>query len=196
MAKLLTPLLSFSASGQIAKTLVAYTWHGINCVRAYIIPRDPRTPAQLIQRTAITLATQAWKLYITHEKTRIGWTHYAASDPRPLTGYNAAISNLALANRALGNACFVTHSAWQSASSLRVYLCNYITGDPYLEGATFTVYYGDHPDDLTRLLRVTQTNQSFIDLTFPSPRTAVTYFHLHETVARNGRQPTAPPPAP
>lgn len=50
MAKLKAPLLSLGASGAIGKTLVFFSWKGLDVVREYVIPANPKTPKQTIQR--------------------------------------------------------------------------------------------------------------------------------------------------
>ncbi len=59
MAKLKAPLLSLGASGQIAKTLVYFPWKGINAVREYVIPSNPKTASQVTQRGYVTAAVTA-----------------------------------------------------------------------------------------------------------------------------------------
>ena len=59
MAKLKAPLLSLGASGQLAKTLVFFPWKGLNAVREYVIPSNPRTSLQLAQRAHVTTMVAA-----------------------------------------------------------------------------------------------------------------------------------------
>lgn len=54
MAKLKGPLFSLGASGQLAKTLVFGAWKGLNTVRSYVVPANPKSAAQLIQRAFMT----------------------------------------------------------------------------------------------------------------------------------------------
>jgi len=74
MAKTNAPLLSWSASGQIAQTQVYSEWKGRPYVRRYVIPANPNTPAQASTRRAFQFlsamwgfmpgsATGAWELY-------------------------------------------------------------------------------------------------------------------------------------
>lgn len=50
MAKVTGPLQSFSASGQIAKSIVFAAWKGVNYVRQYVIPSNPQSEDQGDQR--------------------------------------------------------------------------------------------------------------------------------------------------
>lgn len=43
MAKTIMPLLSAEASGKIAKSMVFFYWKGLNVVRKYTIPANPRS---------------------------------------------------------------------------------------------------------------------------------------------------------
>lgn len=54
MAKLKAPLLSLGASGKLAKTLVFFGWKGLNVVREYVVPSNPKTASQLTQRGYVT----------------------------------------------------------------------------------------------------------------------------------------------
>jgi len=50
MAKVKAPLFSLEARGALAKTVVHFPWKGLNCVREYIIPSNPKSTAQMSQR--------------------------------------------------------------------------------------------------------------------------------------------------
>lgn len=56
MAKLNAPLFSFNATGQLAKSLVYFGWKGLDVVRSYVIPANPKTASQVIQRGYFTEA--------------------------------------------------------------------------------------------------------------------------------------------
>ena len=56
MAKLKAPLLSFGASGAIAKSLVYFPWKGLNVVREYVIPSNPKSTLQVTQRGYLAAA--------------------------------------------------------------------------------------------------------------------------------------------
>lgn len=50
MAKLKAPLMSLGASGQLGKALVFFPWKGLDVVREYIIPSNPKSTLQQAQR--------------------------------------------------------------------------------------------------------------------------------------------------
>lgn len=56
MAKLKAPLMSLGASGQLGKALVFFGWKGLDVVREYVIPSNPRTTGQTTQRDYMTTA--------------------------------------------------------------------------------------------------------------------------------------------
>ena len=51
MAKTIMPLLSAEASGKLANSMVYFYWKGLNVVRKYTIPGNPRDPKKKIVRT-------------------------------------------------------------------------------------------------------------------------------------------------
>lgn len=59
MAKVKAPLMSLEARGAIAKTLVHFPWKGINAVREYVIPSNPKSDAQRSQRGKFTEAVDS-----------------------------------------------------------------------------------------------------------------------------------------
>ncbi len=59
MAKVKAPLFSFSASGKLADTLVYFPWKGIDCVRKWVVPANPKTVAQTTIRGFLSAAVAA-----------------------------------------------------------------------------------------------------------------------------------------
>jgi hypothetical protein len=85
MAKPTGPLLSFGASGTIAKTQVYSSWRGVSYVRRWVAPAQPRTSAQLSTRDVFSWLQAVWKLGGPDFQTP--WTAFASG--RPLTNRNA-----------------------------------------------------------------------------------------------------------
>lgn len=50
MAKVISPLFSFGASGALGKSIVFFPWKGIDCVRQWVTPANPNSDAQDTQR--------------------------------------------------------------------------------------------------------------------------------------------------
>lgn len=61
MAKVTGPLMSISASGKIADTLVFGSWKGRNVVRQYIVPANPQSDAQGHVRAAMLAISKGLK---------------------------------------------------------------------------------------------------------------------------------------
>jgi len=70
MAKLKGPLFSLGASQQLGKALVFFPWKGLNVVREYVTPANPRTDGQTTQRG-----------YLTNAVARVHWAQGRATNP-------------------------------------------------------------------------------------------------------------------
>lgn len=81
------PLLSFGASGSIAKTVVFSKWKGRPYVRRHVIPANPQTAAQTLTRNIFTFSSNVWKASPTI--LRSPWDRFATG--QVLTGRNAFI---------------------------------------------------------------------------------------------------------
>jgi len=80
VAKLKAPLFSLGASQQLGKALVYFGWKGVDCVREYVVPANPRTSGQQTQRgylTDIVGKIHAAQASTTHPLTAIDVTAYA-----------------------------------------------------------------------------------------------------------------------
>lgn len=88
MAKLVAPLFSFSARGQLAKTLVYSGWKGIDDVRSYVIPANPQSADQQAQRSYFTDGVDAWHNTGLVADDVTAWNRYASVQPRPQSGFN------------------------------------------------------------------------------------------------------------
>lgn len=92
MAKVTAPLLSFGASGQLAKSLVFATWRGVAYSRRHVVPANPNTADQQETRNTFGWLNNVWR-YLPSEVSE-AWNAYASG--QPLTGRNALIKlNLA-----------------------------------------------------------------------------------------------------
>lgn len=96
MAKTTGPLLSFGASGSIAKTAVFSKWKGIPYVRQHVIPSNPNTAPQQLTRNVFAFMSNMWKGAPTLLRTP--WDRFAQG--QPLTGRNAWIGKNTAALRA------------------------------------------------------------------------------------------------
>lgn len=89
MAKLIAPLLSFGAGGQLARTAVYSSWKGIPYARRYVKPANPRTTEQMVTRLMFRSLNQMWLLMPGIGKEP--WN--ARAQGRPLTSVNAFIQS-------------------------------------------------------------------------------------------------------
>lgn len=99
MAKPTAPLLSFGASGTLAKTLVYSKWKGRPYVRRHVIPANPKTVAQTLTRDTFKTANGIWK--ISPAIFQEPWDRFATG--QVLTGRNAFISRFVSINRGLSD---------------------------------------------------------------------------------------------
>lgn len=88
MPKTTAPLLSFSASGQIAKTLVYASWKGRKYARQHVTPANPQSTEQTKTRSAFSWLQSVWKVGPT--LFAAPWDLYATG--KVLTGRNAFTS--------------------------------------------------------------------------------------------------------
>lgn len=56
MAKVKAPFFGLGASGQLGKSLVYFGWKGLDVVREYVVPSNPKTSGQTTQRGYLTAA--------------------------------------------------------------------------------------------------------------------------------------------
>ncbi len=91
MAKLKGPLMSFGASGAIAKTLVYFPWKGINAVRTYVVPANPKSDAQTDQRNIFTDAITEWHGAAYTAEDVGAWNRYAGILAKIMSGFNAMV---------------------------------------------------------------------------------------------------------
>lgn len=99
MAKLKAPLMSLGASQQLGKALVFFGWKGLNVVREYVIPANPRTALQTTQRGY--LATMVEKIHGAQASTLYpfgatdvqGYALWASVVKPATTWFNQAVKN-------------------------------------------------------------------------------------------------------
>ncbi|MBA7585921.1 hypothetical protein ES708_27914 [subsurface metagenome] len=99
MAKLKAPLFSFRASGKLADALVYFGWKGLNVVRSWVVPANPKTAAQVTQRgymsaavTAIhTAQADATNPLVSADAS--AYALYGACEPTPRTWFNQIVKN-------------------------------------------------------------------------------------------------------
>jgi len=99
VAKLKAPLLSLGAAGAIGKSLVFFNWKGLDVVREYVIPANPKTDPQTTQRGYLTDAVATIHQYQALLANFFGpgdTTAYAllgSTRPTPRTWFNEAVKS-------------------------------------------------------------------------------------------------------
>lgn len=92
MSRIIAPLLSFDARGQIAKSQVYSSWKGTPYARRYVIPANPDTAEQQLTRS--TFRTLNGIMKYAPALVTAAWN--AGAEGRPLTGRNLMVkANLA-----------------------------------------------------------------------------------------------------
>ena len=89
MAKVTAPLFSFGASGKLADALVYFPFKGLNVVRSYVVPANPNSAAQQVQRGFMTDAVTEWHDAGYNDLDRSAWNRYAGVLGPGLSGFNA-----------------------------------------------------------------------------------------------------------
>lgn len=85
------PLLSISASGQVAQQYIFWVSNGRQFVRNYVHPAHTCSPAQCRNRKRFAFAVSTWQSLSNSEKQR--W-HVIGADKRPpVTSLNAFITD-------------------------------------------------------------------------------------------------------
>src|SRR5437867_2495640 len=88
MAKVTSPLFSFKATGQLAKTLVYSSWKAIKDVRSWAKPSNPNTAAQQQQRGFFSQAVTFWHTYGFSPADLTAWNLSASVSSKIQSGFN------------------------------------------------------------------------------------------------------------
>lgn len=144
MAKLKGPLFSLGASQQLGKALVFFPWKGLNVVREYVVPSNPKTSGQTTQRGYLTAAVayiHSVQAFAAHPLKAVDISAYAlwgSIFATPRTWFNQVVKNF-IDQRVdtLTGKCFSDGSSTPGAGTLLVSL--YETAGTITAG---TFYYG------------------------------------------------------
>lgn len=108
MAKTRGPLFSLRATGALGKALVYFSWKGLNVVRTWVIPSNPRTTAQVAARSHITAAADLIHTALADatnplaEVDMMAYSRWGNQEKTPRTWWNQACKNI-IETRVLGN---------------------------------------------------------------------------------------------
>jgi hypothetical protein len=90
MALVNGPLFSLEASGQLGKAIVYSKWKGRAYVREYVVPTNPRTLDQVIQRGNLGALSKWWAGLPDDPTARASWDALAAA--KTISPFNAMLS--------------------------------------------------------------------------------------------------------
>jgi len=178
MAKVTAPLLSFSASGKIADTLVAFSWKGISVMRQYVIPTNPNTAAQVTQRTLFTACVSAWRLYLTDTEIRTGWNKSALLNKKPMSGFNVAMASLIKMLAGDPDASYGESYAEQAGRLVTIAMKNMDDGAAGDEAGNFSLWAGTAPDALLFIEDIAIAGADIISTVALGDADDVIYFKL------------------
>jgi len=89
MAKAVGPFMSLDASGTIYGALTASIWKGRNYIRAYRVPTNPSSVAQVAHRLLFSNAVSGWQALNAAAKTL--WNDFGTTCIPTLSGFNCYI---------------------------------------------------------------------------------------------------------
>ncbi|GAI83561.1 unnamed protein product [marine sediment metagenome] len=151
MAKVISPLFSFGASGQLAKSIVFFPWKGLNVVRQWVAPANPKTTSQVTHRGYMTAAVAAIHAAMVDDTNpfnacdKAAYATLASLAATPRTWFNA-ICRQWLKQSALAKTPAVFHGASVAESDSQLVVTLYspalialeITGGDFFYGTTKT----------------------------------------------------------
>lgn len=134
MAKLKAPLMSLGASGALGGALVYFPWKGLNVVREYVIPTNPKSALQTIQRGYLTAvvaaihAAEALAAFPLAELDKIAFAQWGLNWKDPRTWFNVICKNW-LDQRVADLRSAIYHGAVITAGDTQVYVWTHWTKD-------------------------------------------------------------------
>ena len=147
MAKLKAPLLSLGASGQIGKSLVYFPWKGLDLAREYVVPSNPKSTAQGIQRgfmIACVAAIHAAQILATNwfkEPDKIAFAAWGSIFPTPRTWFNQVVKNW-IDQRVAGLRSAIYHDVTVVAQDGAIWIRWWFTADGVNNITEGYIYYG------------------------------------------------------
>jgi len=100
VAKLKAPLLSLGASGAIGKAMVFFPWKGLDVVREYVVPANPKSDSQITQRGYLSdavagiHAAEANVDVPLSGSDKVGYALLGSLQPTPRTWFNTLVKTI------------------------------------------------------------------------------------------------------
>ena len=148
MAKVTAPLFSFTARGQLAKSLVFMNWKGIADVRQHVVPSNPKTTGQTTQRGYMSTIVAVYKATFTNAAMRTAWNLTAQIGSTVQSGFNAFVSAAVQVLQTIATSSFAMSAAAASGRTAVFTMKNLSDGSTGTETGNFTVWAGSTSSNL------------------------------------------------
>ncbi|MBA7571910.1 hypothetical protein ES708_13680 [subsurface metagenome] len=154
MAILKAPLLSLGASGALGKTLVYFGWKGLDVVREYVVPANPKTGAQTTQRgflaDAVAKIHEAMALAANgiDALDTAAYALWASTEKSPRTWFNQACMNWIDVEVAGAEPCIFSDGECLDPDKTDALLSIYLNEKSATDMLAGTFYYGTSPTAL------------------------------------------------
>ncbi|MBA7534362.1 hypothetical protein ES705_26608 [subsurface metagenome] len=163
MAKLKAPLMSLGASGKLANTLVFFPWKGINAVREYVIPANPKTALQTTQRSYLSGAVAGVHAAMADATNplksidQVAYAALAAAKGRIITWFNQAVKLWIDAKVAADIPCIYTDMTFTTLTVGAVDLELYLVEETPSSLLAGKFYFGSTKTNLINVAAATVT---------------------------------------
>jgi hypothetical protein len=150
MAIVKAPLLSLDARGKLGSAIVYSGWKGIQTARAYVIPANPNSTAQGIQRGFVTVLMTSYHTYFTNAIMRTDWNRLALYMASTMSGFNAWMKNALMAYKVSDTASFALSCAASGSHVATWTMKNLKDGTTGTEAGNYDIYKGTTPTNLAK----------------------------------------------
>jgi hypothetical protein len=171
MAKLNAPLFSFNASGKLADSLVYFGWKGLDCVRSYVIPANPKSAGQTTQRGYLTAAvaeihaTQAQATNPLDGDDYAAYALLASTRATPRTWFNELVKLWCDVEIAGNTPCIYSDFTISDKTANSIDLIAYLNEETGSTLAAGKFYFGTSKTALIHTATATVTPGVSVDLT-------------------------------
>lgn len=171
MGKLKAPLMSLGASGALGKTLVFFPWKGLDVVREYVVPANPKTDAQEIQRgylRACVAAIHAAQIEAANPLDGVDQSAYAllgSLQPTPRTWFNSIVKVWLDCKVKVKKPVIYRDGTISDTSRASFDCIMYLTEETAGQLAAGKFYFGTSKTNLIRAVLATVTGSTSVKLT-------------------------------
>lgn len=171
MAKVKAPLFGFGASGKLGNALVYFGWKGLNVVREYVVPANPKTTAQVTQRGYLTGGVakiheaQARAANSLDELDTSAYALLSSLRATPRTWFNEAVKNWVDVKVAGKKPVIFSDGECVDPDKTDALLCIYLNEETASDLVAATFFYGTSKTALINSIVGIVTAGSKVDLT-------------------------------